>query len=84
MSMPNFLENTFAQLHKGSGRVVLCEIRGMEFSSISGAELLDQVARARAYLRGAGLRAGDRCALLGPNSIRWAAIDLALPEGFRQ
>jgi long-chain acyl-CoA synthetase len=32
----------------------------------------------RAYLRSAGLRAGDRCALLAPNSIRWAAFDLAL------
>jgi long-chain acyl-CoA synthetase len=76
--MPNFLENTFAQLQQASGRVVLREIRGTEFISVSGAELLDQVARARAYFRGAGLQAGDRCALLGPNSIRWAAIDLAL------
>ena len=76
--MSNFLENTFAQLQKASGRVVLREIRGTEFVSISGAELLDQVARARAYLRAAGLESGDRCALLGPNSIRWAAIDLAL------
>jgi long-chain acyl-CoA synthetase len=76
--MPNFLENTFAQLQQASGRVVLREIRGTEFVSVSGAELLDQVARARAYLRGAGLQSGDRCALLGPNSIRWAAIDLAL------
>jgi len=76
--MPNFLENTFAQLQQASGRVVLREIRGTEFASVSGAELLDQVARARAYLRGAGLQTGDRCALLGPNSIRWAAIDLAL------
>ena len=76
--MANFLENTFAQLEKASGRVVLREIRGTEFVSVSGAELLDQVARARAYLRGAGLQAGDRCALLGSNSIRWAAIDLAL------
>src|SRR6202035_4101452 len=76
--MPNFLENTFAQLRHASGRVVLREIRGTEFVSISGAELLDDVARARAYLRSAGLQAGDRCALLGPNSIRWAAIDLAL------
>jgi long-chain acyl-CoA synthetase len=76
--MPNFLENTFAQLQQTSGRVVLREIRGTEFVSVSGAELLDQVARARAYVRGAGLQAGDRCALLGPNSIRWAAIDLAL------
>jgi long-chain acyl-CoA synthetase len=76
--MPNFLENAFAQLQQASGRVVLREIRGTEFVSVSGADLLDQVARARAYLRAAGLQAGDRCALLGPNSIRWAAIDLAL------
>jgi long-chain acyl-CoA synthetase len=76
--MANFLENTFAQLQQASGRVVLREIRGTEFASVSGAELLDQVARARAYLRGAGLRSGDRCALLGPNSILWATIDLAL------
>ena len=76
--MPNFLENAFAQLQQASGRVVLREIRGTEFVSVSGAELLDQVARARAYFRSAGLEAGDRCALLGPNSIRWAVIDLAL------
>ena len=76
--MPNFLENTFAQLLKASSRVVLREIRGTEFVSVSGAELLDQVASARAYMRAAGLQAGDRCVLLGPNSIRWAAIDLAL------
>jgi long-chain acyl-CoA synthetase len=76
--MPNFLENTFGQLQQASDRVVLREIRGTEFVSVSGAELLDQVARTRAYLRSAGLQAGDRCALLGPNSIRWASIDLAL------
>jgi len=76
--MPSFLENTFAQLQRASGRVVLREIHGTEFVSVSGAELLDQIARARAFLRQAGLEAGDRCALLGPNSVRWAAIDLAL------
>jgi len=76
--MANFLENTFAQLQQASGRVVLREIRGTEFVSVSGEELLDLVARARAYLRGLDLEPGDRCALLGPNSIRWAAIDLAL------
>jgi len=78
MQMRNFLENTFAQLQQASGRVVLREIRGTEFVSVSGAKLLDEVACVRAYLRAAGLQAGDRCALLGPNSIRWAAIDLAL------
>jgi len=76
--MPNFLENTFAQLQEAAGRVVLREIRGEEFVSVSGSELIDQVARARAFLRHAGVQAGERCALLGANSIRWAAIDLAL------
>jgi long-chain acyl-CoA synthetase len=76
--MPNFLENTFAQLLKASSRVVLREIHGTEFVSVSGAELLDQVASARAYMRATGLEAGDCCALLGPNSIRWVSIDLAL------
>jgi long-chain acyl-CoA synthetase len=76
--MPNYLENAFAQLEKASGRVVMREIRGAEFTSVSAKELLDLVARARGFLRQAGLQPGDRCALLGPNSIRWAAIDLAI------
>src|SRR5208282_2313083 len=76
--MTNFLENVFAELQKAAERVVLREVRGVEFVSVSGRELLDLVARARAYLRQAGVQAGDRCALLGPNSIRWVAFDLAL------
>jgi len=76
--MTNFLENVFAELHKAAERVVLREIRGDKFVSVSGKELLDLVARARAYLRQAGVQAGERCALLGPNSIRWVAFDLAL------
>ncbi len=76
--MPNFLENIFSQLQRSPGRVVLREIHGEQFVSATGRELLDQVRQVRAYLRNAGLRAGDRCALLAPNSIRWAAFDLAL------
>jgi long-chain acyl-CoA synthetase len=76
--MPNFLENIFSQLQRGAGRVVLREIHGEQFVSVTGTELLDQVRGIRAYLRNAGLRSGDRCALLAPNSIRWAAFDLAL------
>ncbi|HUI51104.1 MAG TPA: AMP-binding protein, partial [Terriglobales bacterium] len=71
--MPNFLENTFAQLQNAGGRVALSEIRGTEFASVSAAELLELVARARAFLRQAGVQPGDRCALLGPNSIHWTA-----------
>src|SRR5713101_8226300 len=76
--MPNFLEIIFAQLQRSAGRVVLREIHGERFVSVTGRELLDQVRQIRAYLRNTGLRPGDRCALLAPNSIRWAAFDLAL------
>src|SRR5580693_2812519 len=76
--MPNFLENVFAQLKRAESRVVLREIHGEEFVSVTGGELLNRVQHARARLRSVGLRPGDRCALLAANSIRWAAVDLAL------
>src|SRR5690349_2989613 len=76
--MPNFLDNIFGQLQRSGGRVVLREIHAEKFVTATGRELLDQVRHVRGYLRAAGLRPGDRCALLAPNSIRWAAFDLAL------
>jgi long-chain acyl-CoA synthetase len=74
----DFLESIFGQLQRGAERVVLREIHGEQFVSITGRELLDQVRHVRAYLRNTGLCPGDRCALLAPNSIRWAVFDLAL------
>jgi long-chain acyl-CoA synthetase len=76
--MPNFLENIWAQLQRSANRVVLREIRGERFVSVTGAELLAHVQRARKNLRRYGLQPGDRSALLAANSIRWVAIDLAL------
>ena len=76
--MATFLENLFAQLERSTERVILREIRGSDFMSVTGRELLDLIARARGYFRQAGLSAGDRCALLGANSTRWVAIDIAL------
>jgi long-chain acyl-CoA synthetase len=76
--MPSFLENIFEQLSRAANRVVLREVRGSEFVSVSGQELLEQVQSAREAIRGAQLRPEDRCALLGANSIRWVAADLAL------
>ena len=76
--MPNFLENTFTQLQKAAGRVALREIHGESFVSVSGTELLELIARARMFIRRTGIQPGERCALLGPNSIRWTAVDLAL------
>jgi long-chain acyl-CoA synthetase len=76
--MPNFLEGIFSQLKRADGRVVLREIRGGQFVSLTGGELLEQVRRVRSYLRRSGLQPGDRCALLAANSVRWVAFDLAL------
>jgi len=76
--MPNFLDNILAQLQRSSGRVVLREIRGDRFVSVTGRELLDQIQLVRMFLRSSGVQPGNRCALLAPNSIRWAAFHLAL------
>ena len=76
--MPNFVENIFAQLKRANARVVLREIRGEAFVSVTGSELLQQVQQVRAFLRNSGVQPGDRCALLSPNSIRWVVFDLAL------
>ena len=74
----NFLEKIFANLLASTGRPVLQEARGQRIVSATGRELLDQVRTARTYLRETGLKRGDRCVLLAHNSIRWAALDLAL------
>ena len=77
-ALPNFLDNIFAQLQRGAGRAVLREIHGQQMVSVTGRQLLEQVRHARSYLRRSGLEQGDRCAILAPNSIGWAALDLAL------
>ena len=76
--MSNFLENIFAKVKQAEARVVLREIRGEQFASVTGSELLKQVQDVRRFLRNSGVQAGDRCALLAANSIHWVVFDLAL------
>ena len=76
--MPDFLEHIFGQLQRAAHRLVLKELHADGVVRVTASELLAQVESARAFVLRAGLRPGDRCALLGPNSIRWVAIDLAL------
>jgi len=76
--MPNFLENIFNQLRTARSRVVLQEVHAKEFVSVTGGQFLEQVGRVRAYLRQRGVQPGDRCALLGANSIKLAVVDIAL------
>src|SRR5260370_26545422 len=74
----SFLENIFSRLNDAPGRVFLAESHAGGDRTATGAELLQQVAAAREFLRTARLVKGDRCALVAPNSIRWAALDLAI------
>jgi len=74
----NFLENIFSRLQEAAGRVVLAEASAGISPTAKGSDLLGQIAVARAFLRASGLAKGDRCALVAPNSIRWAALDLAI------
>jgi long-chain acyl-CoA synthetase len=73
-----FLENIFERLRQRAGEPVLGEIRDGKVKSVSGGELLGLVQEARNFLNARGLKKGDRCALLGSNSIRWVALDLAM------
>ena len=73
-----FLENIFERLQRAANTPVLCEIRNGQSFPVTGNELLTLVQQARQFFTARGLKPGDRCALLAPNSIRWAALDLAL------
>ena len=73
-----FLEQIFASLEKIGDAVVLQELRDGRILPVTARQLLDQVLVGRAYLRRLRLKRGDRCALLGNNSIQWVAMDLAI------
>jgi len=73
-----FLETIFARLQHAANTPALGEARDAKVSCITGGELLALVARARQFLAARGLKPGDRCALIAPNSIRWVALDLAM------
>ncbi|HUJ31654.1 MAG TPA: AMP-binding protein [Candidatus Acidoferrum sp.] len=73
-----FLERIFDRLQQAKDAPVLREVRGDQVVAVTGGELLALVRQARAFLRARGLKPSDRCALLAPNSIRWAALDLAM------
>lgn len=74
----NFIEKILGGLRESLDRPVLREVRDGSFVTLTGAELLNEIGKARAFLRRFGIKKGDRCALLAHNSLRWAALDLAL------
>jgi len=77
-----FVGEIFSQLKAAAGTTVLQEIREGRVTGVTGAELLELIAKARMFLGSKGLQKGDRCGLLAANSIRWVAMDLAaMAEG---
>jgi long-chain acyl-CoA synthetase len=78
----NFLENIFDRLRHSTERPVLQQIDQGRLLSSNGRQVLGLVHAARSFLLDAGLKKGDRCALLAANDVRWAAVDLAaMAEG---
>ena len=73
-----FLEKIFERLQQAPTALVIGEIRDGKLASVTGGEFLAMVQQARNFLLARELKKGDRCALLAPNSIRWAALDLAM------
>src|SRR5579872_6084062 len=77
-----FIGEISSQLNAAADTVVLQEIRDGQVTGVTGAEFLELIRKARTFLAARGLKRGDRCALLGANSIRWMALDLAaMAEG---
>jgi long-chain acyl-CoA synthetase len=73
-----FVGEIFSQLKAAADIRILQEIRDGEVIGVTGGELLELIHKARTFLAAKGLKKGDRCGLLAPNSIRWVAMDLAI------
>lgn len=74
----SFLDQIFAKLETCGDQTLLTELREGGSVPVTGRDLLDMISQARGFLFSRGLQKGDRCVLLGPNGIRWVAIDLAI------
>ncbi len=74
----NFLDNILGRLHQTRDQPVLQEVRDGHLAVKTGRELSELVTTAAHFLREAGIKKGERCALLAHNSVRWVALDLAL------
>jgi long-chain acyl-CoA synthetase len=78
----NFLEHIFENLRQSADRAVLQQINEGRLLLSNGRQVLALIEAARRFLVDAGLKKGDRCALLAANDVRWAAVDLAaMAEG---
>ncbi len=83
--MSSFVSTILENLARAPHKASLTEIvptggpgSALEQRPVTNGELAELVARARSWLTHIGIRSGDRVALLGPNSAKWVALDLAI------
>ena len=74
----SFLDQILARLEICADKTILTELLDRGPITVTGRDLLGMIAQARAFLVSKNLTAGDRCALLAPNSVHWIALDLAI------
>lgn len=74
----SLVEKIFAQLESAKELPLLQTIPCDGSKASTGGDLLDLIAKARAFLAKKNLKSGDRCALLAANSVHWIALDLAI------
>lgn len=74
----NFLQTILAHLARTPEKVALAEVSNGQLAGTSCHQLLHNINLVRFALKQAGLKRGDRCALLAPNSSCWVAVDLAI------
>jgi long-chain acyl-CoA synthetase len=78
----SFLGTIFENLAASPSQDALLEVVESGFNHVSRGQLSELIACARQSLSAQGVKPGDRVALLGGNSARWVAADLAiLSEG---
>lgn len=73
----SFLTTIFDNLRTKPERAKLIEVHATTLRGTDGSGMLDLIARARGSLEDAGVKPGDRVAILAPNSVRWVCADLA-------
>lgn len=73
-----FVEDIIARLEQSGDALVLREVRDGRLVAVTAAEFVALVNQVRAFLAARELKPGERCVLLAPNSICWAALDLAI------
>ena len=74
----SFVSRILSNLESDGDRASVIEVHGKDLVPTSRKELAGLRRRAAKFIAGAGVKPGDRVALLAPNSAKWAAADLAV------